>query len=255
MKHTINIIKIGSDSLSEKSLKKIISDARMWQEQSGEKFIFISSGAVKLWRERVASLWKQVENFSKSSLSAIGQNFLMQLYDAITGKDIAVAQILIDDFAQEKYLSETLLNLLDNDIWTIVNHNDSLHPNELNNISDKTDNDKNTLYISKILSQYSCREINIKRVIYLTNTQGLLNESKNTVVWWWVSEEDEKEKYRAFVENWKTSLSWTGGMLSKLNCAIDVLDYWVKSSIIAHAENWLDFILKDDLSQVSEFYL
>jgi len=115
MKHTINIIKIWSDSLNKKSLEKIIADAK------------------------------------------------------------------------------------DNNIWAIINHNDSLHPNELNNISDKTDNDKNTLYLSRILSEYSDNKVHIKRVIYLTNTHWLLDENWTTVLWWKILWEENKNYYRSFI--------------------------------------------------------
>jgi len=48
MKENINIVKIGSDSINQNNLEKIIADAKKWEEKTGEKFIFISSGAVKL---------------------------------------------------------------------------------------------------------------------------------------------------------------------------------------------------------------
>jgi len=75
---------------------------------------------------------------------------------------------LIDDFANEKHLTKTLYNLLENNVWIIINHNDTLHPDELNNVSEKSDNDKNTVFVSKIFNKFL--DIKIKRVIYLTNT-------------------------------------------------------------------------------------
>jgi len=252
MKHIINIIKIWSDSLNKKSLEKIIADAKEWHNKKGEQCVFISSWAVKLWKERIENIWKISEDFTKSALSSIGQNFLMQLYDSLTWVDIAVAQILIDDFAQEKNLAETLINLLDNNIWAIINHNDSLHPNELNNISDKTDNDKNTLYLSRILSEYSDNKVHIKRVIYLTNTHWLLDENWTTVLWWKILWEENKDYYRSFINIDNTSLSWTGWMLSKIDCAFRVLDFWVQESVIANAQEWLKCL--DDTKDSTVFY-
>jgi len=43
MCENINIVKIGSDSINEQNLRKIIDDAKKWEKQTGEKFIFISS--------------------------------------------------------------------------------------------------------------------------------------------------------------------------------------------------------------------
>jgi len=77
--------------------------------------------------------------------------------------------VLIDDYADEKHLSDTLNNLLNNDIWIVINHNDTLHSTELGNVCDKNDNDKNTVFISKLFNKFLKEKI-IKNVIYLTNT-------------------------------------------------------------------------------------
>jgi glutamate 5-kinase len=61
-------------------LKKIISDAKKWEVKTGEKFIFISSGAVKLGKNRILETLKKVEDFSKSALASIGQKYLMKQY-------------------------------------------------------------------------------------------------------------------------------------------------------------------------------
>ena len=127
-------------------------------------------------------------------------------------------------------------------MWSIINHNDVLSNDELNNISEKTDNDKNTIYISEVLNT---RNINIKRVIYLTNTDWLLDKNKKTVLWWKINSKKEEEKFRSYVEDSK-SASWTWWMGSKLNCSFEVLKKWVEKSIISNAEKWLK-CLKDEI--------
>jgi glutamate 5-kinase len=81
-----------------------------------------------------------------------------------------VGEVLIDDYADEKHLTKTLYNLLENDVWIIINHNDTLHPTELNSVLEKNDNDKNTVFISELFNNFFKKKVVVKRVIYLTNT-------------------------------------------------------------------------------------
>jgi glutamate 5-kinase len=77
---------------------------------------------------------------------------------------------------KDKHLAETLANLVRNDVLVIINHNDTTSENELKNITSRTDNDKNTIYISEIIEQYSAEiQLKVGKVIYLTNTDGLLD--------------------------------------------------------------------------------
>ena len=150
---------------------------------------------------------------------------------------------------KDKKLQDVLIENLKNDVWSIINHNDALSDDELNNISDKTDNDKNTIYISEILQNSN---IEVQRVIYLTNTDWLLDENKNTVLGWIIKSEEDEKYYKNFVKTW-TSSSWTGWMESKVDCGFNVLKKWAKEVIIANAKNWLS-CLKNNL-ECSKFYL
>jgi len=272
MEQSVNIVKIGSDSINKNNLEKIIEDAKKWEEQTWEKFIFISSWAVKLWKDRVIESWKNVEDFSKSSLASIGQSYLIWLWDENSLNEKLVWEILLDDYLNKEYiekiwienkdilsrikhslnfvanilnfrknkkLAQTLIDNLQNDVWSIINHNDALSDEELNKVSSKTDNDKNTVYISKILQD---TKYEIKRVIYLTNTNWLLDKNKETVLGWKINSEEDKNYYRNFVETSKSN-SWTGWMKSKLNCGFEVLGYWVKEAIISNAKKWLECLL------------
>jgi len=233
----INIIKIWSDSINEKNLEKIIKNAKIWEEKTKEKFIFISSWAVKLWKDRVKEAWKNIENFSKSALASIWQKYLMRQYQEFLWKKELIWEILIDDFADEKHLAKTIENLLKNNVWIIINYNDTLHSDELNNVSEKSDNDKNTVFVTKVLKKYL--DIDIKRVIYLTNTNGLLDKNKKTVLGWKICLEKDRDYFKSFVEKNKSD-SWTGWMESKLNCGFEVLEYWVWETIIANARDWCE---------------
>jgi len=54
----------------------------------------------------------------------------------------------------EKCLLNTIINWVQNNILTIINYNDSTSFLELNNLTDKTDNDKNTVFLSKLINKY-----------------------------------------------------------------------------------------------------
>ncbi len=235
----VNIVKIGSDSLNESNLTCIIKDALSWEKEFWEKFLFVSSGAVKMWKKRVKEIQWSDKSFEKSVLAAIGQQFLMQMYDRISWVRKLVWEILIDDFANEEYLAKSLSNMIKNDVWPVVNYNDCLHWGELMNVSNKTDNDKNTVFLSKIFQTHLATKVRIERIIYLTNTAWLLDNNNKTVTWWKVIFEEDKGYYRGFVKKLAQSESWTWGMWSKIECWLEVLDYGVKESIISHAESWL----------------
>jgi len=237
----LNIIKIWSDSINKKNLEKILKDLNKWEKETWEKFIIISSWAVALWKKRVIKSWWNILNFTKSSLASIWQQFLMQNYDKISGINKLVWEILIDDYADNKQLVNTILNLLENNVLIIVNHNDTLHNTELNNLSNKTDNDKNTVFLSKIISENLQNKIIIKRVIYLTNTNWLLDKKKKTVSGWKINSTKDKNCYKKFIEKDKSN-SWTWWMESKLNCSFKVLEYWVKKSIISNAKYGLEYL-------------
>ena len=248
----VNIVKIGSDSINDKNLKKLIWDSIYWKEKTWEKFIFISSGSVKLWKERILDIWKELNNFSSSSIASIWQKFLMQKYWKFLWKKELIWEVLIDDYANEKHLSDTLNNLLNNDVWIVINHNDTLHSIELDNVCGKNDNDKNTVFVARLFDGYLKEKIIVKNVVYLTNTNWLLDENGNTVSGWnmdWV--ERDKNYYRSFVEESKSN-SWTGWMKSKLDCSFEVLNYWVEEAIITNAKNWLDCFKK--LGNYTSFY-
>ena len=144
---------------------------------------------------------------------------------------------MIDDYANEEHLVNTLFNLMKNNVWIVVNHNDALHKTEIENITSKSDNDKNTIFLSKVLSK-NLKWLSIERVIYLTNTNWLLDENKKTVLWWKISCDADKKHYLKYVKDWKSSAG-TWWMKSKLDCSFSVLDFWVKKSIIANAKNGL----------------
>ena len=275
----INLVKIWSDSISEANLERLLNDIIEYEKNINEKFIIISSGSVTLGKNKVKEKWLNIEKMLNSSLASIWQQYLMQMYDKLS-KDKLVWQVLLDDYIntnyinsfieqvkdrkilkkfasiilwlvsdqKDKHLAHTIWNMVKNDILVIINHNDTTSNDELKNLSSKTDNDKNTIHITEVINKYS-QEINMKihRVIYLTNTNWLLDENKNTIIWWLVDLiEESKYWYLEYIETEKSN-NWTWWMWSKVNCAFEVLEKWAFESIIANSNTWLDCLNDEHL--------
>ena len=109
------LVKIWSDSISEENLQRILSNAEEHEKQTWEKFIFLSSWSVKLWREEVKKRGIDDSDFSKSELASIGQQFLMGLYRKLS-KNRLVWEILLDDYINSDYINTFLLKLW---IWKL----------------------------------------------------------------------------------------------------------------------------------------
>lgn len=284
----VNVVKIGSDSVNENNVMKLLDDIKRYEQETWESFVIISSWAVALWRQELEKRWKDPSNFSSAALSAIGQQFLMQMYDKISWKDTIVGQILLDDYINWQYLSQiwermwdfgeinskvkkmllklyrfvnkdkdshlvqTMAGMIKNKVLVIINHNDATSSEELKNMSSKVDNDKNTVHISKVVADYGNEIwIRVKRVIILTSTAWLLDINGNTVLWWEVNI-DDLGKYLSYV-NIQKNASWTGGMWSKVESSFKVLKYWVEESIITAANTGLDCLSDKNIS--THFFL
>lgn len=275
----INLVKIWSDSINESNLIKLLYDINTYEQETKERFIIISSWAVKLWKNKVLEKWWKIESLSTSSLASIWQQYLVQMYDRLSWEKL-VWQVLLDDYIntdyintfiekvrdkpilkkfankilwlvseqKDKHLAYTIWDLVRNQVLVIINHNDTTSNDELKNLSSKTDNDKNTVHITDVINNYSHEIwIIVHRVIFLTNTNWLLDENQNTVIWWIVNLDDDssKEKYLNHVES-KKSNAWTWWMESKVECSFEVLRKWAKESIISNSASWLDCLEDDD---------
>ncbi len=270
----VNLVKIGSDSINQQNLTTLLNDMERYEEKTWEKFVIISSWAVKIWREIVKDRWLDDKKFTDSTLASIWQNFLVHTYDKLA-RWVIVGEILLDDYVnndyinniiwklkqaralrtfakqvieivnakKDKHLAETISNMVLNWILPVINHNDAMSEQELKNLSHKTDNDKNTIHVSEAVNNYRVELwIRVSRVIFLTNTHWLLDINNDTVRWWLIDLQNIdrcKDVYMQHV-NSDTSLAWTWWMWSKVDCSIELLKYWVRESIISNAEKWLE---------------
>lgn len=275
----INLVKIWSDSIHEENIEKLLIDIALYEEITHEKFIIISSGAVKLWKSKILEKWWKIDEISSSALASIWQQYLMQMYEKLS-KNKIVSQVLLDDYInsdyvntfieklrdkvvlknlaskvlwlvseqKDKHLANTIADLVRNNVLVIINHNDATSNDELKNLSSKTDNDKNTIHITQVINNYS-KEIwiRVKRVIFLTNTNWLLDDKWQTIQWWEIDISDNYsiDRYLAYIEKWKSN-NGTWWMWSKVDCAFQVLSKWASESIIANSNSWLGCLINDD---------
>ncbi len=146
----------------------------------------------------------------------------------------------------DRHLLKTILDGVKNSVLTIINYNDSTSSIELDKISDKTDNDKNTVFLSRLINTYSEETLyKISKVFYLTNTDWVLDENKKTVGWYDnldITCECEvnriKQQLLCYIDN-STSDNWTWWMWSKILSGLECLKYWVDWVYICNSENWL----------------
>ncbi len=104
---TVHIVKIGSDSIEKENLEKLLQDIAKYEAQNQERFLIISSWAVKLWKEQVKKSWWHIGDFSSASLASLGQQYLMQIYDKLSW-DKLVSQVLLDDSVNHEYIQNFL---------------------------------------------------------------------------------------------------------------------------------------------------
>lgn len=129
--------------------------------------VLISSGAVALGYERL-NLDRSLTT-NKQILSSIGQADLICKYkQSFNSFDIDISQVLVDNsvFKDNKkitYLTNTLNGLINNDILTIINENDSCNIEELV----VSDNDALSYLICSILKPY--------KLLILSDIDGVLD--------------------------------------------------------------------------------
>lgn len=139
-----------------------------------------------------------------------------------------------------------IINWLDNNILTIMNYNDSTSFLELNNLTTKTDNDKNTVFLSKLINKYSNKtKYKVSKVFYLTNTNWLLGKNKKTIKWHKFSDIDDNQEFNkvekhllSFVNN-DESWFWTWWMWSKILSWLECLKNDVDEIYISNSKDWM----------------
>ena len=137
------IIKVGSSSLVKKDGSinkekiKLIIDTISKIIENGNKVILVTSGAIAVGVNMLGLKRKPQKIALKQACAALGQAKLIEEYQKVAnGYNLLCSQILVnhDDFENRNrmmHLSNTMEELLDNNIIPIVNENDALAVEEI----------------------------------------------------------------------------------------------------------------------------
>jgi len=209
------VIKIGTKVLSKdngaldveflKSLVEQVIELR----KKGIQVIVVTSGAVGAGKNLLSLPEIKSEVVQKQIFAAVGQVKLMAIYfEFFASHDCHCAQVLTtkEDFRDEEHyrnMQNCFEGLLIGNVVPIVNENDVVATTELL----FTDNDE--------LAGLITIQLNADSLIILTNTDGILDDTHNTIF------EVNSFNVEAVAEyiNPDTSTSGRGGMISKFSVA------------------------------------
>lgn len=226
------IIKIGTTTLSSPEGINIeiiekLSDVIARLRKAGYKIVLVTSGAVGLGVKELKLLKKPKTVLEKQMAASIGQVKLMETYERYFSKHkITIAQILLtrDGFEQKEVYRnarETLNSLLSRGVIPIINENDAVASEEIK----FGDNDMLSAMVGKL--------IHAKRLIILTDEEGLYNSNpktnKNAKL---ISKVKKITKKIERMTSGKGSKFSMGGMRSKLQAAKLATSCGIKTHII-----------------------
>ncbi len=217
----IHVIKVGTSLLrgnefiSTKDFINILCTSIAKAKEKGDQLILISSGAVGLGCKRLNLKERPKDLISLQSVAAIGQVYLMSLYDnAMSKHGLQVAQVLLtrSDFGSKgayHHASKTLNRLLEWNVIPVINENDALSSEELK----YGDNDT--------LSALVATAMKADNLILLTDIDKLYSsDPKNNSEAQPIQEIESTEIISNLEQTSSRSGSWgTGGINTKLTAA------------------------------------
>jgi len=213
------VIKIGSSlfypdykNLDLRLIKDIVYQVRSLVK-SQKEIVLVSSGAIALGMHLLGMDERPRQLNYLQSVSAIGQNELMNTYRRFFGERVRSAQVLLtwEDFSdRRRYLNaqNTLLTLFKLGSIPIINENDTISTDEIK----FGDNDRLSALVSNLISA--------DLLIILSDVDGLLDKDKKTVIGT-VDEIDSRIKELIYSARKKTCV---GGMVTKIEAAKIAVD-------------------------------
>jgi glutamate 5-kinase len=234
MKKTI-IVKIGSESLKDfetsKKVEKLVTDIAQ-KMQEWVQVILVTSGAVQFGREHSIG----IEN--KQILAAIGWPHLIHAYGKrFRSENISIASFLVThaDIEDRQDRAQTFVDTIEQ-AWTvwilpIVNENDPISTEEMREVGRWADNDKNALLLSRLF--------HADQIVLITNTDGVYRDATDPSTRIQKIESDTlTEEYIDTLCQGK-SMTWTGGMASKLSVAQIAWELGITTHICNGMDSWL----------------
>ncbi len=216
------VVKIGTNlivdekGLKEKFLKDFVEQASLLHKK-GVEIIMVSSGAIGTGLLKIKINRKSFSLPEKQAIAAIGQPFLMKKYiKMFEEKGITVAQVLlnhddVNDKTRNANARNTLNKLIEWRVIPVVNENDTVATEEIK----FGDNDALAGIVGSL--------INADCVLILTSVDGVYDknpmEHKDAKI---IKVIDDMEKTISEVETDGKTSHGTGGMLSKLQTAMNL---------------------------------
>lgn len=179
------VIKLGTQVLtaaesendnSENPFEPFVVDMATLHKQ-GKQILVVSSGAVGFGK-KILNLKGDLTLLEKQACAAVGQNYLMQAYQAsFTKHGITIAQVLLTAYDlsnRQRYLNlkETLEKLLEMGVIPIINENDCVSVAELQEQGKEKsfgDND--------MLSALVASKLDANLLILLSNVDGIYDKN------------------------------------------------------------------------------
>ncbi len=236
------VIKIGSQLLEKSNDidKQFISNLAKQISQlkkEGREVVIVSSGAVLAGIKKLGLKEKPKTITEKQAVSAVGQAYLMQIYDSCFSKEnINIGQVLLTIEGlreRRRYVlaKNTLTKLLELEVIPIINENDTVAVEEIV----FGDNDFLAAHVSVL--------VEADLLLILSTAGGLYTGEpgeKNAVLIKEIKNLDEALKYAGTSK----SKFGTGGMRSKLEAAKIAVSHSIPVVIAPKEENVIKNILK-----------
>ena len=222
------VVKIGTESVIG-NIAKIAKDIHNAKE-IGVNVVLVSSGAVGTGRKYIK--FDEENKIRKQILAGVGQARLMLEYiDEFKKHDLILVQILLSKKNFIGKMKENLKNLLKEiaknpNIIAIINENDTVIPSDMLFI----DNDELSSYVAKL--------INAKKLIILTNVDGVYDDfhAKNRQI---IKTITLKSKLHISQDK---SATGRGGMFNKVKIGMKMLKCKIQTTIVNIQEK--DVIVK-----------
>lgn len=237
------VIKIGSQLLEKNASIDIdfIENLRDNIKQQKKEFLIVSSGAVLAGVKKLGLKQKPQTLTEKQAVAAVGQAYLMQVYDHVfSKKNLNIGQILltIEGLRERKryILAQNTINkLLDMNVIPIVNENDTIAVEEIV----FGDNDFLAAHVSVL--------VNADLLIILSTAGGVYTgepEEKNSIL---IEEIKSIDEVLSYARASKSKFG-TGGMRSKLEAAKIATSHGIPVIIAPKKENIISEIFSGEIT-------
>ncbi|NPA52189.1 MAG: glutamate 5-kinase [Aquificae bacterium] len=235
------VIKIGSQLLEKSGdidtefIENLSSQVKTLKEKDIEVLV-VSSGAILAGIKKLNLTRKPQTISEKQAVSAVGQAFLMQIYDKIfSKKGMNIGQILLTleglrDRKRYNYARQTLEKLLEFDVVPIINENDTVAVEEIV----FGDNDFLAAHVSTL--------VKADLLIILSTAGGVYTGDPLKEKVQLIKEIKDIEKSLKFAKATKSRYG-SGGMRSKLEAAKIAVSQGIPVIIAPKKENILEKIL------------